>query len=166
MRNWYLVYCKPRGDEIAKLNLERQGYETYLPLIRQRRRRAGKSAIRVESMFPRYLFIHLDTETDNWAPIRSTLGVTSLVRFGPDPTVVPEELVQLLRESEDGQGIHELPIGDFKKGDAVRIAEGPMMGYEGVFLAKTARDRVVVLLDIVGRQARAKVDISQLESAH
>jgi transcriptional antiterminator RfaH len=163
MKRWYLVYCKPRGEELAKSNLERQGFETYLPLVRQPRRRMGRRIMCVEPLFPRYLFIHLDAQQDNWAPIRSTLGVTSLVRFGAEPAVVPVELIDMLRAREDAEGIQDLPPVEPKPGERIRIVEGPMSGYEGVLLARTSRERVVVLLDIVGRKARAKVDLSHLE---
>ena len=34
---------------------------------------------------------------------------------------------------------------------------------KGILLARNSRERVVVLLDILGRQVRTKVDVSQLE---
>ena len=89
---WYLLYSKPRQEGVAVENLKRQGYETYLPLIRTRRRRQGQYVSLVEPMFPRYLFIHLSDQTDNWGPIRSTLGVSGLVRFGDLPAQVPGRL--------------------------------------------------------------------------
>ena len=72
MLAWYLLYSKPRQEGVAVENLKRQGYETYLPLVRTRRRRQGQYVSLVEPMFPRYLFIHLSDQTDNWGPIRST----------------------------------------------------------------------------------------------
>lgn len=165
MRNWYLVYCKPRREELARVNLQRQGFETYLPLVRQPRRRLRRRFIQVEPLFPRYLFVHLDTVSDNWAPIRSTLGVSSLVRFGMEPAVVPQDLVQMIRARDDSTGVQDLPPEDFKPGDRLRIAEGPMMGYEGIFLARSSRERVLLLLDIVGKQAKVNVDAARLERA-
>lgn len=162
-KHWYLVYTKPRQEEVAGSNLTRQGFETYLPRMRQRRVRMHRRVLVVEPMFPRYLFIRLDAHQDNWAPIRSTLGVTSLVRFGPYPTPVPEDLVPALRANEDEQGIQNLPPPDFRQGQALRIAEGALAGYEGIFLARSGKDRVVVLLDILGKQARVAVDRDAVE---
>ncbi|MFQ6024825.1 MAG: transcription/translation regulatory transformer protein RfaH [Acidiferrobacterales bacterium] len=156
-KKWYLVYCKPRQEDVAKINLGRQGFETYLPKIRQPRRRLNRRVTVVEPMFPRYLFIHLDSRHDNWGPIRSTLGVTSLVRFGQYPAPVPDPLIAALRAREDEQGIQDLPPPDYKHGDRLRVADGIMMGCEGLFLARTGRDRVIVLLDIMGRQARVEL---------
>jgi transcriptional antiterminator RfaH len=116
-------------------------------------------------MFPRYLFIHLNRETDNWAPIRSTLGVVSIVRFGRTAARVPDDLLAMLRSREDAQGIQILPVEEYKPGSRVRITQGGFAGYEGIFQASTGRDRVTVLLDVLGRKARATVDSASIEPA-
>ena len=63
-RSWYLVVTKPQSEFKAQENLSRQGYETYLPLVQTSRRRNGKIVNRTEALFPRYLFIYLDKETE------------------------------------------------------------------------------------------------------
>ena len=40
MKSWYLIQAKPKSEQLAKENLERQGYETYLPLILGRSKKA------------------------------------------------------------------------------------------------------------------------------
>lgn len=165
MKNWYLIYTKPHKELVAKDNLERQGYEAYLPMARIRRRRMGKGATRIEPLFPRYLFIRLDTQADNWSPIRSTLGVSNLVQFGMHPSAVPELLIDLLLDRCDEEGVQDITTSEFKSGESVRVMEGPMMGLEGVFLAKTSSDRVMVLLDIVGKHTRVSLATEKLEPA-
>ena len=162
---WYLVYCKPRQESTARINLGRQGYDTYLPLVRQARRRQGRRVAVVGPMFPRYLFIHLSDRTDNWGPIRSTLGVVSLVRFGMQPAAVPDDLIGMLREREDEEGVQILPIDNYRPGTKVRITEGGFAGYEGIFLARSGTERVTVLLSLLGRAIRTRVDIGAIEPA-
>ena len=164
-RAWYLVYCKPRQESVARENLLRQGYQTYLPVMRDVRRRQGKRVPLIAPMFPRYLFIHLNRQTDNWAPIRSTLGVVSIVRFGRAAARVPDDLITLLRSREDLQGIQILPAEGYKPGSRVRITQGGFAGYEGIFQVASGRDRVTVLLDVLGRKARTTVDSASIEPA-
>lgn len=162
---WYLIYTKPREEAVAKTNLERQGYTVYLPLAYQHRRRHHRREQIVAPLFPRYLFIELTQYLDNWAPIRSTLGVSTLVRFGMEPAVVPDALVNLLKVRVGPEGVIDLTAtAGFKPGSRVRIAEGGMTGYEGIFLASSSHDRVVILLDIVGKQVRVQVDAVHLEA--
>ena len=164
IKKWYLVYTKPRQERVARTNLGRQGYETYLPLMRKSLRRGGRRTASVVPMFPRYLFIHLDRSTDNWGPIRSTLGVVSVVRFGHEPASAPDDLVACLHTRDDKEGVQTLPTQEIRPGTKVRIAEGAFMGYEGVYLARNSRERVVVLLQLCGRPARTLMDVDSLEA--
>ena len=162
---WYLIHSKPRQESVAQENLLRQGYETYLPLTEVRKTRAGRRLTVVEPLFPRYLFIRLDQETDNWSPIRSTVGVATLVRFGPRPTPVPQDLIDTLKANENVKGYHKLPPLRLRRGEKVRIAQGSMMGYEGIFLAQTSQDRVWVLLDILERRSKVSLPVDDIEPA-
>ena len=164
-QQWYLVYAKPRQETVARMNLERQGYTVYLPLVRQARRHKGRVITVVLPMFPRYLFIQLDRQTDNWGPIRSTFGVVSIVRFGQTAAAVPEDLITLLRSREDESGIQILPLEQYRRGTKVRITEGGFAGYEGIFVAHSGGERVTVLLQVLGRYTRARVELGAIEPA-
>jgi transcriptional antiterminator RfaH len=164
-KSWYLVYVKPRQESVAQTHLVRQGYEIYLPRVRQFVRRAGRRLAQVGPMFPRYLFVHLDPCFDNWAPIRSTVGVVSIVRFGDAAARVPDELISDLRRREDEHGICPLPDTDFQPGVAVKIVEGSFAGYEAIFLARAGRDRVMLLLDLLGKRTRTVVSLDAVEPA-
>jgi transcriptional antiterminator RfaH len=133
--------------------------------MHEARRRQGKRVTLVAPMFPRYLFIHLNSQTDNWAPIRSTLGAVSVVRFGRAAARVPDDLITALKSREDIQGIQVLPVEEYRPGSRVRITQGSFAGYEGIFQAVSGRDRVTVLLDVLGRNARTTVDAVSIEPA-
>ena len=124
-RSWYLIYTKPRQEKMAQENLERQGFVTYLPLTQQTRRRNGRYIKVIEAYFPRYLFIRLNTDTDNWAPIRSTFGVSQMICFGGIPAVVPDELINTLKQNDDSNGIQKLVEQDLSPGNEVVIVAGP-----------------------------------------
>jgi transcriptional antiterminator RfaH len=155
---WHLLLTKPLGELIAVANLERQGYRVYYPRVKLRllRRREWREAI--SSLFPRYLFVQLDASVQSLAPIRSTLGVASVVRFGQEYAVVPDGIVADLRARADPQsGLHRLRGSAFNHGSAVRIVRGPLAGLEGIFETDDARDRVVILLSLLGRESRVRV---------
>jgi len=164
-KRWYLVYAKPRQERVARINLERQGYPVYLPLARQVRRRGARILSTIAPLFPRYLFVRLDRTIDNWAPIRSTVGVVSLIRFGQQPAPVPDDLIDFLRAREDPEGLHAVAATEYRAGARVRITAGGLTGYEGIFVATTSRQRVVVLLDILGKQTRAVIEAGAIEPA-
>ncbi len=99
-KSWYVLTCKPRQDAYAEEQLNNQGYTTYRPLAIREQRRRGKLVKVTESLFPRYMFVELDTERDNWSPIRSTYGVSGFVKFGGMPTSAPVGLIESLKIRE------------------------------------------------------------------
>ncbi|ADJ27606.1 transcription/translation regulatory transformer protein RfaH [Nitrosococcus watsonii] len=160
---WYLIYCKPRQERLAQENLERQSFETYLPLVRQMRRRAYRRIATVEPLFPRYLFVHLDAEKDDWGSIRSTIGVISLVRFGAQPAQVPDTLISELQAHDAPDGIQNLARPGFQKGQQVLVEEGLLAGHEGIWLTSNGKERAHILLEIMGKQIKTEVNENWLK---
>ena len=163
MKSWYLIHSKPRAEKLAQEHLQRQGYRVYLPLILGRTKQRGRTVRSIQAMFPRYLFIHLSDKSDDWGPIRSTIGVSNLVRFGMKPAVIPDCLIQDLRQREDAEGLQAVPIKKLKMEVKVRIAEGLFEGYEGIYTSKTSKDRVIILLKIAENKTKVEIELDKLE---
>ena len=157
--SWYLVHTKPRQEEIALANLQRQGYECYLPQMRIERVRRRKAEVATEPMFPRYLFIRLDSsdQGQSWSPIRSTLGVSRLVTFGQHPARVPDALVEALRQAPPVQ-VARL----FAPGDVVQVVSGPLQGAQGVVQASDGEQRALVLIELLGQPQRLQLMLDDL----
>lgn len=84
---WYLVHRKPRQGVRAEESLLRQGYDCYRPQHRRERLVQGRRQAVVESLSPGYQFIQLANNA-NWAPLRSTRGVSYVIGFGGQPLSV------------------------------------------------------------------------------
>ncbi len=157
---WYLVQTKPRQEYRALENLTNQGYECALPEYQCERLCHGVRAFRNEPLFPRYLFIRLDTVSMDWGPIRSTFGVIGLVRFGGAPALASDSLVEaMMNRCAPQQNL-------FNSGDRVSIATGPFAGLEGIFDQDDGTARVVILLEVMHKQQRLSMpvgDVRRLE---
>ena len=155
---WYVVQTKARCEEKALENLERQGYTSYCPQVTVRKLRRKRWQQVTEPLFPRYLFVRLSEGTDDFAPIRSTLGVIGLVRFGGIPATMPDSAIQFIAAQE--QQLHEpeaKPGLDWKPGTHLEILEGPMAGLKGVFQKAQGEERVIILLELLGKQSRVVI---------
>jgi len=159
MRHWYAVFTKPRQECQAVAHLERQGFEVYLPRMRVRRLRRGRLVWVEEPVFPRYVFLRVDLESCNTAPLRSTRGVVGLVRFGACIPPVPAALIEYLRAREP-ERLHSRPR--FHRGDRVLVADGPLAGAEGLFETERGEDRVVILLNLLGRRNAVTVEAAHV----
>lgn len=158
IERWYAVCCKPRQEAVAEENLLRQGFHVHLPRIRIRQRRRGQWIDAVEVLFPRYIFIRIDPARRSTATIRSTRGVVGLVRFGGQPAVVPDAVMDALRQREDAaSGLHEDKRPLFSEGEAIKLVDGPLAGMEGVFTQKDGDKRVIVLLELLGKANKVTV---------
>jgi transcriptional antiterminator RfaH len=161
--NWYLIHTKHRQEAVALTNLSRQGFECYLPMLKVEKIRQRKTALVSEAMFPRYLFIRLDAcgTGQSWSPIRSTLGVTEMVRFGGHPAKVDAQLIELIRSREQSHLVQP----KFAKGEQVVVAEGPFAGLEAIYQATEAESRSLILLEILSKPVPMHIDISSLRKA-
>lgn len=158
-RRWYLVQCKPKQDLRAFENLQRQGYECLLPLHKVEHLQKGQWQIKEEPLFPGYLFIELDTLLDNWMPIRSTRGVSQLVRFGAHPLAVPPNIIERLRDTSPTVEPEFIP------GAKVIVEWGGIHGIEAIFITKDGNERVLILLNILQREVKVTVPVNGLVRA-
>ncbi len=168
MLNWYLVHTKPAGEAVAQINLVRQGYEVYLPQLIDEVRSRGRLREKITALFPRYLFIRIFEGQQSLGPVRSSLGVSNVVRFGRDYAIVPDRIVRDLRTREEpGRGLHRLSRpAPLISGTRVRVTQGPFDGLDGIFQRDAGADRVVVLLQLLGQTASVRVPIDFILPAH
>jgi transcriptional antiterminator RfaH len=118
---------------------------------------------RVESLFPRYLFLRTDPELNSLAAVRSTKGAVGLVRFGIEPTRVPDHVVARIQDRVDASdGFVRLEAPEFSPGQRVRVTEGALSGWEGVFQCIESGDRVRLLLELLGCRREIVVPRAQL----
>jgi transcriptional antiterminator RfaH len=148
---WYVVKTKVRQEQVAQDNLRRQGFEAWLPQLVCERRRRGKWQPNREPMFPGYLFVELEAGVQNFSPIRSTRGVSSLVSFSFEPSPMPVGAVESLRHLHDNDKVGDV-VTPFRRGGAVCIAKGAFSGWKGVYNTNHGSERVMIMLDIMGRQ--------------
>jgi len=146
---WYLVQCKPRHTFRAEEHLVNQGFECFLPKHRVKRKARQKIVWVTEPLFPHYLFIRLDDES-NWATIRSTRGVAQVVRFNGVPVPAPEPIVRGLQQHcARLSGAEPEPL--FRPGEQVVITEGCFKQLEAVVQATKGEERVVLLLNLLNQ---------------
>lgn len=166
MKNWYVVYTQPNGEGRALMNLRRQGFSAYLPMFRRRRVHARRADIVERPLFARYLFVALDPALDRWRAILGTFGVCDLVRRGETPSPVPAGIVEALQTGDSARAFDEVdPAAGLRLGDNVRILAGPFADLIARFQALADVDRIVVLLDLLGREVRVKIPTRAIATA-
>ncbi len=161
MKSWYALHTKVNYEKkVAYLLLQRQ-IETYLPEMT-----SDKEGIeRIHPLFPGYLFMHLDLDTANPSHWQWTPGLRRIVAYGDEPIPVPLEVIDLIQHKvSELASAKNRPVYPFKPGDTVRIKNGPFRDLLAVFdKASTPGGRVQILLTVLNRSVRIRLDDSDLE---
>lgn len=160
---WYCARTKPKHEHIAAASVSRNlGLEVFQPRLRAERMTQRGIMHVVEPLFPCYIFVHC--VLDQWInAIQYTTGVSSLVRFGDRIPPVPDSVVNGLRECFETGEPMMTAVDRLSNGARVMLTDGAFAGMSALVLrALPARNRVQVLLDILGRATPVEVDRSSV----
>ena len=144
--------------------LKLSGYWVYAPRLRTlpdcaaaARSRSGRCC------FPSYAFVWIDLQ---WHRARWCCGVIRLIMAGDaTPARVPDGVIADLKGRETG-GLIDLPRPPkFRPGDRLRVTHGPFAGHVGLYAGMKPRERVEVLLAILGGSQRVTLAADAVEQA-
>ena len=164
MQRWHVAYTRVRREASARIDLLDRGYEVlflhYLGAVTHARRTRQV----LKPLYPRYLFVGV-------SPGQSLYGaaevpsVAAVLRNGDQPLEVPSAVIEELRGRCGPSGLIAAPRARERRrwgrGERVRIAEGPLMG----FMATVAQDgghAVRVWVEALGGKVVATMDASSL----
>jgi transcriptional antiterminator RfaH len=160
------VYTKPRQERIALENLERQEFRCFLPMAINPYQRRSEKNLRIEPLFPRYLFLNAIADQQSLGPVRSTRGVATLVRFGMELARLPEIVIKAIDNRCDPEtGLVRLEPVPVNAGDKVKVFDGPMAGLEGIFKERKGEKRALLLATLLGTESTIEVDALMLQKA-
>ena len=158
MAFWAAVRTVRNHDRLAAESVVSAGFEILTPKVRER---VG-SRWRTVPLFPGYFFVRV---VDRWRVIERSMGVLTIVKVGVTPAKCPDAEIAALIERSDPDGVIRLaarpplrPIRRaFTPGARVEIAGGPFRGVEGVYQGMSARERELVLLNVLGSQRPVEI---------
>ncbi len=158
---WFLVKTKTLQEKRAMENLQRQYIECYCPEVFVEKIVRGKKSQVVEILFPGYLFVNFRNPASSIHAVKNTRGVQSFVSFGGAPARVPFALIQELKEKtkqSENLLISNLP----KRGDKLKVTDGPFNGMSVVFSQPNGDERAEVFLNMMNQQVKASIQYSNL----
>jgi len=171
-KTWFVVHTYSGYEERVKKNLEQrikfmdsgdEVFQVVIPTEEETEVKNGQRRTVTKKILPGYVLIQMKMSDKSWNIVRNTPGVTGFVGTGSKP--VP------LREEEVGQIIKQMTaeaprvkVG-FKKGQSVRVTDGPFIDFVGVVDdISAAKGKIKVLLSLFGRETPVELDFLQVES--
>jgi transcription elongation factor/antiterminator RfaH len=161
---WYLVRTKQQKEALVQCKLAEFVRRTFMPRMCTRRCRNGVLSASITPLFPCYLFAQFELESALYRVLH-TIGVAGVVCAGSTPSEVDPLIIEQI--SARGQnGVIEIPRRTFNAGERVRLTEGPMEGFAGIFEHyRSGSKRVAVLLNVVGASMKVVVPASSVAPA-
>ncbi len=164
MREWYAVQARPHKEFVTRDALARiDGLDAYLPTWRVEP--INPRARKIHPFFPGYLFVCCDLDQVGLSRLKWTPGVARIIGCDHQPTAIDPSIIEQIRCQVDRvqqDGVYGL--GQFRRGDRVRVVRGPFAGFEGMFDVRLGdKMRVRILIEFLGRLTTAKVDVRDLE---
>jgi len=157
---WIAARIEPRREALALHCLALNGYATYLPRIRERRMTRGRKVDATPALFPGYAFVEI---TLQWHAARWSPGVAALIMAGDgSPARVPDKVISDIRARERN-GFIMLPP-PLRPGDRVRVTRGPLEGLGGLCAGMAPRERVLVLLSMLGARRQVTLPAASVEA--
>jgi transcriptional antiterminator RfaH len=160
MGYWAVARLAPHQERVALYHLGRVGFETYLPRLRECRISHGRRIEVRPPLFPGYCFLTIEAQ---WHTARWSVGVIGLVMAGIQPGRVPDNVIAEIRDREVNGLIELAPPPSLRRGARVRILRGPFTGHLAIFADMKPRERVEILLQMLGGERRvtlAKGDVA------
>lgn len=160
--SWSVASVKPGALSLAEVNLQRQQFEFYSPkIIRKVRDARGCYGPKKFQLFPGYLFVFV---IDRWRSLLSTFGINGVLMDQERPAVLRDGVIEAIRARE-ADGVVVLQKSKFRQGQRVRVISGPLMFELGIYEGQRERDRVSVLMQLLGRPVRATFKEDNLAAA-
>jgi len=154
---WYVLQCWVRKEGLIAANLERQGFECFLPKYKTVRKWSDRNKEVEQPLFPGYVFCRF--EYSQRRPAIVTPGVLQVVGCGKKPLPVEDreiEAIQLAIASE----LPTQPWPYLEVGQRVRIHTGKLSGLEGILVNFKGNHRVVLSVSLLQRSVALEVDLN------
>ncbi len=162
MNLWYVIQTKPKKEDEAKSYLSTKGVEVFSPLMENFLLRNGRMNKELKPLFPGYIFGKFNIH-QNYSLVRWAKGVKKILGFGEYPTPISEEVVEIIRERTDTQGVVRIKY-HFQANDVIRIKTGPLKDLLGIFERwMPDGERVRILLNLMGYQPVVEMHYSMIE---
>lgn len=161
-KEWFILQFKPNSHHQASRNLNKQGFETFLPLYKSTSRKATRFINVTRPLFPGYMFILFDSACTMQSKINNTYGVSRLVTFNSTLKSVPTSFINNLTNRCDSSG-KLLPEKKLIKGDQVKVSNGPFSNLFATVETFDAEQRIWILMDLMGRKIKVETNLNELQ---
>jgi transcriptional antiterminator NusG len=154
--HWYAVRTRSRHEKIVSQQLEKQGIESFLPLVKRTRQWTDRTKQVEMPVFSGYNFVRMVFTSAMRLRVLQTYGVAGFVGMNNVGTVIPDCEIQNVRTVL----ATSVPVEErtfLRVGQRVRIRGGALHGVEGILSAQDEDQSVVVSVELIQRSLSVRI---------
>jgi transcriptional antiterminator RfaH len=159
---WCCLRSHPKREHIAAAQLSCiPGVEVFNPQLRLERQTNRGRMCFTESLFVNYLFARFVPQT-TLEKVRYTPSVKTVLQFGGEVATIPEHVIEDLRRTV-AENADTIFTDAPQTGEEAEVWVGPFQGERGIVArVLPARQRVELLLEVMGRPLAAEFSLSSI----
>lgn len=164
LAQWYAIRTRSRFEKMVSEQLELQGIECFLPLVKRTRKWSDRLKEVELPLFSGYSFVRIDQSSPARLQVLKAHGVVGFVGVHGAGTAIPENQIRDIRtvlENDIPFEEHHFP----KVGQRVRIKGGCLDGVEGVLAGQHGDESLMISVEPIQRSLSIRIQGYNLEVA-
>ena len=158
---WYAVWTRSRHEQIVREQIERKGFEAFLPTIARWSRWKDRKKKIDGPLFPGYCFVRFDAQER--LPILKCSGVVNIVSFDGEIAPIPDLEIDGIKRLVSSDLQYD-PCPLIREGMMVEVVHGPLRGVVGRLVRKGSHARLVLAVDLIGQAVSVEVDAADVKA--
>ncbi|OCB70552.1 antitermination protein NusG [Flavobacterium piscis] len=130
MKNWYVVYTKPKWEKKVAEKLNEIGIECYCPLIIQIKQWTDRKKKIEVPLFNSYVFVQL--EDTNRSSVFQVSGVVRFLFWLGKPAIVRDEEIKIIKTSLAAPNISDISVTSIQVGDRIKLESGVFSNQDAI----------------------------------
>ena len=160
-KTWFAIYVRSRNEKKVNEWLNRDGIETYLPLLKTLKQWSDRKKWVQEPLFKSYLFVHITKQ--EYMKVLQTDGVVRYITFEGKAVPVPPQQILAIKQFLNKEEDPELLSANFEQGDHVEIMRGSLKGLTGNLIDFRGKQKVQVEIESIGKSIYITIPKSYLQ---
>ena len=130
MKNWYVVYTKPKWEKKVAEKLAEVGIECYCPLITQIKQWSDRKKAVEVPLFTSYVFVQLEDSYRN--SVFQISGVVRYLFWLGKPAIVKDGEIEIIKTSLSAPNISDISVTSIQVGDRIKLETGAFSNQDAI----------------------------------
>jgi len=166
---WYIlnVVAGQEGkicDEINDIAKENEFVKSaFIPAKKVVKHVRGKKVDATQKLFPNYVFVNMEINSDSYAIIRSIPKVLGFLGSKTKPEEVSDSKIESLKTRINDEN-NQKEENNYEIGDNVKVIEGPFDSFTGTVESKDSEKNILkISISIFGRPTVIDIEANRVE---